>query len=699
MTSLMKKYFSLLLVTVAFSVAAQQKSRNVKQEITWLKNALIQHHVEPRRIDDKFSADLFDKLLDDLDPDRIFFTQADLASLQSFRTLLDDEINGERTGFTERLIDQYHKGLQRSETLVNTILGSSIDWKKNEMYDPVSDWPKDDLALADRHRQWLKYQVLGRLATLMKADSITAPGFFKDNISDAIDYVKVVSLRPVTRLLKDPVAYDNKMADTFLEEIASVFDPHSTFFSRHAYGEFVASLSTEDYYFGFTLGEDAEGNVIISALAPGGPAWKSGTLHVSDVILTIKWPGEERIDVRGLSMHDVNELLTRGDINVLEMTVRTVDGSEKKVTLRKEKLQSEANVVQSFILQGDTRTGYIYLPDFYTRWDDEQEGGRCANDVAKEIIRLKKEGIEGLILDLRFNGGGSLFEARAMAGIFIDEGPLAMMRTREGKTVSLKDLHRGTVYDGPLVIMVNGSSASASEVLAGAIQDYNRGLIVGGRTYGKATGQNILPLEGLEALLSEKKSPEKTAGYVKLTTQRLYRLTGKSAQGRGVTPDVMLPDMFSALDIREAKEPFALKPDSVPMNTYFRPLMPMNRKVLQERSRQRVAENLAFLEMQKTMDWLEDEMKSRATPRPLVWEAYLAADREALELGIGNATTWEGGEKIYEVSNGAAKEDRLHVDDYAREMNDRWIKKLSTDIYLHETYQILRDHIHLIKNP
>jgi carboxyl-terminal processing protease len=382
----------------------------------------------------------------------------------------------------------------------------------------------------------------------------------------------------------------------------------------------------------------------------------------------------------------------------MEMTLRAVDGKEKRVMLRKEKLESEGTVVQSFILQGGIKTGYIYLPDFYTRWDDELEGGRCANDVAKEIIKLKKEGVEGLILDLRFNGGGSLYEARAMAGIFIDEGPLAMVRGRDKKTVSLKDLHRGTVYDGPLVIMVNGGSASASEVLAASIQDYNRGLIVGSQTYGKATSQNILPLGGLPSSASSKKIGEGNMGYVKVTTQRLYRLTGKSAQGRGVTPDVVIPDIFRVLDVSEREYPFVLQPDSIPTNIYYKPLLPVKRKELRARSQERLSKNSAFQELQKTITWLEGEMKKSA-PEPLLWENYLAATAEASKHQINADLYFESQEKIYEVSAGPGKDERLTVDDYARQINERWMQILTGDLYLKETYQILRDHILLTKNP
>lgn len=691
----MSKFYHLLLLFSFFCASAQPQARNMKAEITWMKNSLLRAHVQPRAIDDQYSADLFDQIIESLDPDRIFFTGQDLAAIQSYRRSIDDEINTGNIRFLGVLKEQYRRGLQRSEKLINAMLEAPIDWGKKEMYEPEGGRAENDQILSDHCRRWLKHLVLERLSELMQRDTVFTAGFFQKHVNEAISYTRVSVLRPVIRLLNDPAAYDNEISDTFLRAMASVFDPHSTFLSRRAFDDFVASLSTEDYYFGFTLGEDARGNVIISALAPGSAAWKSGALHVSDMLVAIRWPGEDRVDVQGMNIDDVNELLDRSKDEVLEMTIRTVDGHEKQVMLRKEKLESEGNIVQSFILEGEIKAGYIYLPDFYTRWDDEQEGGRCANDVAKEIIRLKREGIEGLILDLRFNGGGSLHEARAMAGIFIDEGPLAMVRAQDTKTVSLKDLNRGTVYDGHLVIMVNGGSASASEVLAASIQDYHRGLIVGSRTYGKATGQNVFPLEGLSTAPGKK--PQSKTGYVKVTTQRLYRVTGKSAQGRGVMPDVVIPDALRALDLSEARQAFALQPDSIPANTYYKPLIPLTTKELQERSRERISKNPAFQQLQKTIDWLDELTEQSARPRLLTWESYSAAAMSDLQH-VGKIDV-ESREKIYDVVNPAAKRERLAVDEYAREINDRWREILSTELYVQESYQVLRDHILLTKNP
>jgi carboxyl-terminal processing protease len=688
----------LLLMHGFVPASSQNPVRNAKQELFWLRNALVKNHVEPKVIDNNFSKDVFDKLMEEIDPEKLYFTQTEIKSLEPFRTSLDDEINGQSWVFVSTLKDRFIKGLVRSQHLMNSLLQPTLDLKTKEVFEAeTAEWPKDEQALADKHRKWLKSEILDRLLELSERDSIPAPDFFKMNIGNAIEHVKVTNVRPVDRLLKNPATAESYLTTAFFETIARVFDPHSAYLSPDDLEDLVGELSTENYYFGFTLDEEGRGNIIIGALAPGGAAWKSGMLHVSDMLLSVKWLNEDAIDVRGMTVGDVSEMLDKNDENALELRIKTVEGSEKSVALRKEKLESDEDAVQSFIVDGTFKTGYIYLPDFYTRWNDEKEGGRSASDVAKEIIRLKNEGIRGLILDLRFNGGGSLYEAAAMAGIFIDEGPLGMMKRRDQKAVTIRDMNRGTVYDGPLLVMVNGNSASASEVLAGCIQDYNRGIIVGSQTYGKATGQDIYPLDPKVAMATRTNAAGRSTGYATITTEKLYRVSGRTAQGQGITPDVVLPDLFSALDFRESEYPFFLKPDSISRSAFFKPQRSFNRGALREKSTARVKNNLSFQQMEKTISWLSAELQKDGPPPILTWEEY--SKQSAAEKSLENkpeAITLKQGSML-NVKNLAANAERFTVDDYAKAVNERWLAKLQSDIYLHESYLILCDYISLEK--
>ena len=325
------------------------------------------------------------------------------------------------------------------------------------------------------------------------------------------------------------------VCNAWCEAVASCYDPHTEFFSPGKKEEFQGELGDKQLQFGFSLGEGKEATEI-TRLKPGSPAYKSGLIHEGDQILALQWDGNEEVDVSDGSAEEVNAFIPGDHGNSLTLTLKKSDGTTRKVTLQREKsaMDDDNSKVRSFILKGEHRVGFISLPAFYTDWNGEEGGNNgCADDVAKEIIKLRKENIEGLILDLRYNGGGSMLEAIALAGIFIDVGPVGMTRDKDGKVYTMKDVNRGSVYDGPLILLINGFTASASEMLAGTLQDYHRALIIGSPSFGKATAQVVLPLD---TLFDEKHLERlKTANnFIKITIDRLFRVNGTSAQRTGL---------------------------------------------------------------------------------------------------------------------------------------------------------------------
>ena len=454
---------------------------------------------------------------------------------------------------------------------------------------------------------------------------------------------------------------------------------------------FLASLSTEGYYFGISVDENDRGEIVITQLTPGGPAWKSGEVHAGDIVEQIRWEGSEWIEVDGMTRDEFDNLLQESIRNSIEFTLKETGGIEKTVRLRKEKMSAEENRVKSFILEGDKRIGYVSLPGFYTDWGDE-EGSRCANDVAKEILKLKKENIDGLVLDVRYNRGGSLKEAVAMAGIFIDAGPMGVLKIKGGTTQSEKDVNRGTVYDGPLLLMVNGLSASASEFLAAALQDYHRGIIVGSRTYGKATGQEVFSLEPDEKNTSASAAKKMGWGYTTITTLKIYRVTGKTAQKRGVTPDVVLPDLYDFIEFREENLEDALSSDSISRKIYYTPLGPLPVCELKEKSEVRVSKNTAFqttIQCSKALSLLATKLDSVS----LNWSAYkkLITD-EGTQFKLLKEIT-EKPTNAFKVSNHIFDKQRIERDEYIRQVNEVWAKNLVRDISLEEAFFIICDYI------
>ena len=341
---------------------------------------------------------------------------------------------------------------------------------------------------------------------------------------------------------------EQAVGDEYCKAIALCYDPHTEYFPLTEKEDFESQLGQEQMVFGFTCNEEDDGSLKIENILPGSPAFKSGQINKGDKLLSVQWADKQPIDVSSGGLKQLYDVLGMSNHDKATLKVKKQDGTERSVVLFKAKSEEtgEENKVKSFLLKGSRTIGFISLPSFYQDWENEGAGIKgCANDVAKEILKLKKENIEGLIIDLRYNGGGSMQEAIELSGIFIDAGPVGQDKGRDAKVYTMKDMNRGTIYDGPLVLMVNGYSASASEMVAGTLQDYHRAVIVGTPTYGKATAQVVLPMD-TTVDLQKNFTNIQSDSYLKITVSQLYRVNGTSAQATGVQPDVVLPDILQA---------------------------------------------------------------------------------------------------------------------------------------------------------
>ena len=341
-------------------------------------------------------------------------------------------------------------------------------------------------------------------------------------------------------------------------------DPHTDYLAPVEKRSFTEQMSGVIYGIGAQLGADDNG-VKIASVSPGGPAWKSGQLVMNDVITKVAQGDQEPVDIAGYEVTDAVKLI-RGDLgSEVRLTVKKLDGTIKVVALKREKIVLDEGYARSAVItKGADKIGYIWLPDFYADFDRE-EGARCSKDVAIEVEKLKAEKVKSIIIDVRFNGGGSLYEVVQMVGLFINKGPVVQIRDKEGRSQVLADEIPGTIYDGPLVVMVNEFSASASEIFAAAIQDYKRGIIVGSTsTYGKGTVQRNVsfgkPLDSLGI--------QTEYGAVKLTFQKFYRINGSSTQRKGVASDIVLPDEYELFKYRERDNPAALAWDQIQSSKY-----------------------------------------------------------------------------------------------------------------------------------
>lgn len=572
----MKFAFPVLLFPFLFSLlvsSAQLTRPTVDMAFTITRMAEI-YHVQPRPVDKVFSKDLFSQMIHALDADKIYFCQEDIQKLETWQYRLDNQLLNKKEDFINLLVLLYTKKINQTDSIIERFSKTHFDLGKYESYKVSED---SIFSSTDAMREIKLYKLVKRnlLETIVDVyDEDSTKKNIKPDSLEARARKKVCHTfqRDIQRIRQTIGGLPGFVSNAWCESVASCYDPHTEFFSPEKKEEFQGELGDKQLQFGFSVGQGKDATEI-TRLKPGSPAYESGMIHVGDRIMALQWEGNEEVDVSDGSADEVNAFISGDHGKTLTLTLKKSDGPTRKVTLHKGKstLNNENSKVRSFILKGDHRIGVISLPAFYTDWNG-QEGGNngCADNVAREIIKLKKENIEGLILDLRFNGGGSMMEAIALAGIFIEGGPVGMTSDKEGKIYTMKDMNRGTPYHGPLVLLVNGYTASASEMLAGTLQDYHRALIVGSPSFGKATAQVVLPLD---TVFDEKHMERmKTADYyLKITTDRLFRVNGTSAQQLGIIPDIYLPDLAEIQSEREKTLPFSLTNMSIdPINFTIR---------------------------------------------------------------------------------------------------------------------------------
>lgn len=570
-----------IFIVVSMALTAALTAQTIEQKATdaYLITRMVERfHVAPRPLDKEMSAAIFSQVLDALDDQHLIFLADDIRQLDAYRLSLDGEILNHHTAFLTLVAGLYKQRLTQTDSLIDRITARPFDFTIRETLTVAEDtsWAPDRQALRSRIAKLLKYSVGNSIADRLLDESHDRPAA-KDSL-ELILRRKIAARmhRSIRRILQSPQGIEAIVGNIYCQALASCYDPHTAYFPPDIKAAFESMLGNKSLSFGLSLAEDENGNPVIGKLLAGGPAFQSGGLHEGDKILAIRWDNREAIDVSGASLEETDHILADEGGTRLTLTVKKPDGTTRDVSLEKRlvSVAGDDDKVQGFVLNGARTVGYISLPAFYEDWEDPRGINGCANDVAKEILRLKRSNITGLILDLRYNGGGSIQEAVDLAGIFIDAGPVAQIKTREAKVITLKDVNRGTVYDGPLILLVNGSSASASEMVAGTLQDYHRALIVGSPTYGKATAQVVLPMDTTVDLASYNGQAQ-AASYLKVTISKLYRITGFTAQRSGVQPDILLPDPPEAVTQREADEKFALPAAPIEANKYYTPLHPL----------------------------------------------------------------------------------------------------------------------------
>lgn len=532
---------------------------------------LEKQHYSPKNINDAFSKQVFNKYLDELDGEKNIFIQEDIDAVKKYETSIDDEIHGGDIQFAPTLSKIYDLRINQVIELYKESLSAPFDFTVDEQYETDADklkHPANEAERKDRWRKKMKYLTLERYADLIEQrEKLTNKDSAKSNAAlekEARERVLKIMNRTFERI--KTTFTEEKRFSSFINTIANLMDPHTDYFPPVEKRAFDEQMSGRFYGIGAQL-QEQDGVIKIASLVAGYPAWSSGEIEANDIIVKVaQGPKAEAVDITGYDVTEAVKLIRGNKGTEVTLTMKKQSGTIKVVTLmRQEIVQDESYVRSAIINEGNKKIGYIYLPDFYADFE-RADGARCSEDVAKEIIKLKAEQIDGIVMDLRNNGGGSLYEVVQMVGLFIKSGPVVQVRDKEGKSSVLSDNDPSVLYDGPLTVMVNGFSASASEIFAAAIQDYKRGIIIGSNssTYGKGTVQRNVPL-GKPIDLS---SGRTEYGAVKLTFQKFYRINGGSTQLKGVTPDIFMPDSYEFLKFREKDNVSALPWDEIKKADY-----------------------------------------------------------------------------------------------------------------------------------
>lgn len=653
---------------------------------------LAEVHYSPRKFDDNFSKEVFKKYLaEKIDDQKNLLLQSDIRELKKYETKLDDEILGGPVQFVPAVSTIIKERIAESAVIYKDILSKPFDFTKDEavnLNNEQLDYPATE---ADRKEAWrkrLKYMTLERYSDLLdnrekyKGKDSFVVKTDTELEKDARERVQKILDRTYDRLrLK---VNDDDRFNEYVKTVTEYMDPHTTFFPPVDKRYFDEQMSGQFFGIGASLLVE-EGNTKITGLLVGSPAWKSNQFNVGDIILKVGQGSEEPVDLTGFVVEDAVKLIRGKKGTEVRLTIRKTDGSIKTISLIRDKIVQDETFARSAVINTPKgRIGFIYLPEFYASFDDPK-GARCSEDVRKEIIKLKEQKVDGIVMDLRNNGGGSLYDVVQMVGLFIEGGPIVQVKDRDGKPSIYSDRDKAVLYDGPLAVMVNEFSASASEIFAAAIQDYDRGVIIGSTsTYGKGTVQRNVGLDktmGFAEANSE-------LGTIKITLQKFYRINGGSTQLRGVSSDINLPDLFEYSKLREKDNPDALPWDEIPKADYARWKYGLDLAPIKTASTDRLKNNEAFNLIRTKAEWLSKQNDKIA---PLQLKKF-QDEQKQIKATVKQI---ESLNKLAQELNVQALPEDLKKFEYDPTKSDRfkaWIKALRTnDIYLNEAVNVVND--------
>ena len=633
-----------------------------------------ENHFSPREIDEGYAMQVSEFLAENLDPRQTILSLTDVEKINSLSPLILKELTGEGCEFLVQVAEIFAERLEVKEKMLVQL--ADYQWKENIGEGSISLKAETKFASASEFDKKVKFRLNAELITEFLVGEEKTATFDKAAFQAKGEGFVQRERCLYQRLRTNTEAANKYVGNAYLSAIASAFDPHTNYFSEDMKGDFMAQMSTENYSFGLETDLNSVGEVEIIGLVPGSSAWNSNQLNEGDILLSVK---AEKLGSKEFSCAETEEaieLISSMFLTEATFTIRKKSGKIIEVDLYKSTQAATENIVQSFILEGDKKIGYIYLPSFYSV---EVDGKGCGDAVAKELIRLKREGIEALIFDIRNNGGGSFDEALKISGMFIDYGAVSMTDLRGQDPTIFKDPARGKLFSAPLILLQNRLSASASELFAATMQDYNRALIVGSPSFGKSTVQTVIPLSSWRK--GRLRVTVANSGYVKTTIGKFYRVTGESHQKEGVQPDILLPETVIYQRFGENTYSNSLEKDKLDKDSYFKELSAIPKEIIAENSEKRVTENATFQALISSNTLLKKMEKERFIVSAESLEPLVDVLQSAGEYKDENEAPFKVEIPTYLQSFAQDSEEM-------KTFNTSMLEALEGNIYVREAYQI-----------
>ncbi|MBD0836318.1 carboxy terminal-processing peptidase [Aestuariibaculum suncheonense] len=665
------------------------KDKLLIQVITFV---LENGHYDPVVFDDAFSEEFFKDYLDVLDPVKRYFYQSDYEDFAKYKLTIDDQIKATDITFFNVVHERLVKRIAEAKEIYTEVLSKPFDYGKDESFNTDYEqigFVKNKSEMKDRWRKQLKFSALSNYDDIYEEELRAKekdPSYVMKTDVEIEKEARESTLRSIEIYFNDNLD-DFQREDWFaiyVNTIVEEFDPHTYYLAPNSKEDFDQRMSGKLEGIGAQL-QKRNDYIKVVALISGGPAWRSQELEVEDLILKVKQEDEDQpVNIVGMRINDAIKYIKGPKGTKVTLTVKKVDGTIKDITLTRDVIELVDTYAKSSVVKKDGMTfGVIDLPSFYVDFKD-YKNINAAKDVKTEIARLKSEGIEGLVLDLRNNGGGSLPTVVEMAGLFIKEGPVVQVRSTGKAKEVLEDRDSSISWDGPLVILVNEISASASEIMAAAMQDYKRAIIIGGKqTYGKGTVQNVI---NLNTMLRNNTSGD--LGALALTTQKYYRINGGSVQLEGVKSDVKVPGRFSFIEVGEKDKENPLPWDEIDSAKYT-PWNYFDYDLVVKNSENRMKNNQQLKLIEENAKWVKGKIDE--TQVSLNFKKYKAE----LDLNEEEAKRFESisDYKTNLTFNSTSYERSLFEKDTTdlKEKRRRWHESLSQDVYVEEALNVLED--------